>query len=68
MLQGDYHFSPSVSLFQTPDRIRGFAQPIALVDDGCHFPSDHEFTRGSQIHFVSFCDERYQLLAHEALQ
>src|SRR5262249_50918466 len=59
-------FSAGMSFFQVPNGLRGFTQPVALVDYRFHLSSSHELAYGAQVFFVHFRDEREETLAHEA--
>src|ERR1700682_2424994 len=68
LLHGDYYFSASVPFFEIPHRLRGLAQLVRPVDDGCHLPRLHEVAQQLQILFVQFRNIPGELLTDEPRQ
>ena len=64
----DYYFSSCVAFFEIPHRLRGLAQLVSPVDDGCHFPRLHEVAQQLQILFVQFRNIADELLTNEPRQ
>src|SRR5882724_11548593 len=64
---GDYYFSSRVAFFEIPHRLRGLAQLVSPVDDGC-LPRLHEVAQQLQILFVQFRDITDELLTDEPRQ
>src|SRR6266403_3024312 len=54
LFHSDYYFSSSVSFFEIPHRLRGLAQLVSPVDDGCDLPRLLEVAQQLQILFVRF--------------
>src|SRR6266705_933432 len=63
-----YYFSSRVAFFEIPHRLRGLAQLVSPVDDGCHLPRLHEVAQQLQILFVQFRNVRDELLTDEPRQ
>src|SRR5437016_6101955 len=63
-----YYFSSRVAFFEIPHRLRGLAQLVSPVDDGCHLPRLHEVAQQLQILFVSFRTIPDELLMDEPRQ
>src|SRR6266404_5810135 len=60
LFHSDYYFPSRVAFFKIPHRLRGLAQLVSPVDDGCHLPCLHEVAQQLQILLVQFrniCDE-----------
>src|SRR6266581_9688852 len=68
LLHSDYYFSSRVAFFEIPHRLRGFAQLVSPVDDGCHLPRLHEVAQQLQILFVQFRNIPDELLTDEPRQ
>src|SRR6266852_1621329 len=64
----DYDFSSRVAFFEIPHRLRGLAQLVSPLDDGCHLPRLHEVAQQLQILFVQFRNVRDELLTDEPRQ
>src|SRR2546421_9178742 len=62
------YFSARVSFFEIPHRLRGLAQLVSPVDDGCHLPRLHEVAQHGQILFVQFRNIPDELLTDEPRQ
>src|SRR5205823_12010328 len=62
------YFSSRVTFFEIPHRLRGLAQLVSSVDDGCHLPRLHEVAQQLQILFVQFRNIPDELLADEPRQ
>src|SRR6266513_706567 len=64
-----YNYFPArVAFFEIPHRLRGLAQLVSPVDDGCHRPRLHEVAQQLQILFVQFRNIRDELLTDEPRQ
>src|SRR5438045_9684879 len=64
-----YNYFPArVAFFEIPHRLRGLAQLVSPVDDGCHLPSLHEVAQQLQILFVRLRPIHDELLIGEARQ
>src|SRR5437899_6295478 len=68
LFHSDYYFSSSAPCFVVPHRLRGLAQLVSPVDDGCHLPRLHEVAQQLQILFVQFRDITDELLTDEPRQ
>src|SRR5437899_8760581 len=68
LLHSDYYFSSRVALFEIPHRLRGLAQLVSPIDDGCHLPRLHEVAQQLQIFFVPFRAIPDELLTAEPRQ
>src|SRR5439155_18141592 len=64
-----YNYFPArVSFFEIPHRLRGLAQFVSPVDDGCHCPRLHEVAQHGQILFVQCRNIPDKLLTDEPRQ
>src|SRR5438552_18148694 len=64
-----YNYFPSrVAFFEIPHRLRGLAQLVSPIDDGCHLPRLHEVAQQLQILFVQFRPIPDELLRDEPRQ
>src|SRR6266566_8469137 len=64
-----YNYFPAcVAFFEIPHRLRGLAQLVSPVDDGCHLPGLHEVAQQLQILFVQFRNIPDELLTDEPRQ
>src|SRR6266542_3135157 len=61
----DDHFSSGVSLFQIPDRLRNFIEPVIPVDDWPDRSGLDELAQDGQVVFAGFREMHGQRLAHE---
>src|SRR5712671_3618374 len=61
-------FSARVTFFEIPHRLRGLAQLVSPVDDGCHLSRLREVAQQPQILFVQFRSIVDELLAGESRQ
>src|SRR5205807_6502255 len=68
LFHSDYYFPSRVAFFEIPHRLRGLAQLVSPVDDGCHLPRLHEVAQQLQILFVQFRNIRDELLTNEPRQ
>src|SRR5712691_5520286 len=68
LLHSDYYFPSRVAFFEIPHRLRGLAQLVSPVDDGCHFPRLHQVAQQLQILFVQFRNITDELLTGEPRQ
>src|SRR6266852_815209 len=68
LFHGDHDFAARVAFFEIPHRLRGLAQLVSPVDDGCHLPRLHEVAQQLQILFVQFRDITDELLTDEPRQ
>src|SRR5260370_5232331 len=68
LFHSDYDFSSAVTFFEIPHCLRGLAQLVSPVDDGCHFPRLHEVAQQLQILFVQFRNIPDELLIDEPRQ
>src|SRR2546428_11635246 len=68
LLHSDYYFSSRVAFFEILHRLRGLAQLVSPVDDGCHLPRLHEVAQQLQILFVQFRNIPDELLTDEPRQ
>src|SRR6266536_1506517 len=68
LLHSDYYFSSRVALFEIAHCLRGLAQLVSPLDDGCHLPRLHEVAQQLQILFVHFCSNHDELLTDEPRQ
>src|SRR6266481_5783364 len=68
LFHSDYYFSSRVAFFEIPHRLRGLAQLVRPVDDGCHLPRLHEVAQQLQILFVQFRTIPDELLTDEPRQ
>src|SRR5438876_3250177 len=68
LFHSDCDFTSSVSFFQISHRLRGLAQLVSPVDDGCHLPRLHEVAQQLQILFVQFRNIPDELLTDEPRQ
>src|SRR6266446_5002680 len=68
LFHNDYYFSSRVSFFEIAHRLRGLAQLVSPVDDGCHLPRLHEVAQQLQILFVQFRTITDELLTDEPRQ
>src|ERR1700681_3663532 len=68
LFHSDYYFSSSVASFEIPHRLRGLAQLVSPVDDGCQLPRLHEVAQQLQILFVQFRNIADELLTDEPRQ
>src|SRR6476659_9262742 len=64
----DYYFALGVAFFEIPHRLRGLAQLVSPVDDGCYLPRLHEVAQQLQILFVQFRNITDELLTAEPRQ
>src|SRR5258708_32297855 len=62
------YFSSRVAFFEIAHRLRGLAQLVSPVDDGCHLPRLHEVAQQLQILFVQFRNITDELLTDEPRQ
>src|SRR5258708_386340 len=68
LFHSDDYFSSRVAFFEIPHRLRGLAQLVSPVDDGCHLSRLHEVAQQLQILFVQFRDITDELLTDEPRQ
>src|SRR6266699_1072605 len=68
LFHSDYYFPSRVAFFEIPHRLRGLAQLVSPVDDGCHLPRLHEVAQQLQILFVQFRNIPDELLTDEPRQ
>src|ERR1700675_1888896 len=68
LLHSNHYFSSRVAFFEIPHRLRGLAQLVSPVDDGCHLPRLHEVAQQLQILFVRCCTVPDELLIGEPRQ
>ena len=68
LFHSDYYLSSCVAFFEIPHRLRGLAQLVSSVDDGCHLPRLHEVAQQLQILFVQFRNIADELLTDEPRQ
>src|SRR5437868_5460747 len=62
------YFSSRVAFFEIPHRLRGLAQLVSPVDDGCHLSGLHEVAQQLQVLFVQLRAVPDELLAGESRQ
>src|SRR5438552_8715871 len=64
-----YNYFPArVAFFEIPHSLRGLAQLVSPVDNGCHLTSLHKVAQQLQILFVQFCNIGDELLMDEPRQ
>src|SRR5213083_2241151 len=68
LFHSDYYFPSRVAFFEIPHSLRGLAQLVSPVDDGCHLPRLHEVAQQLQILFVQFRNIPDELLTDEPRQ
>src|SRR5260370_26977115 len=68
LFHSDYYFPSGVSFFEIPHCLRGLAQLISPVDDGCRLPLLHEVAQQLQILFVQFRNIPDEFLIDEPRQ
>src|SRR5213592_1226600 len=68
LFHSDYYFSSRVAFFEIPHRLRGLAQLVSPVDDGCQLPRLHEVAQQFQILFVRCRSIPDELLVTEPRQ
>jgi hypothetical protein len=66
--QSYYYFSPSVSIFQSPDSLRDLTQPATPVDHQRYLSGLHELVHHGQVLFAPSAHKHDRVLTHEPSQ